>query len=181
VAALVLVPLSVVSFFPFLEPFSSALMPVRRTLNAVRSVNAYHLFAHMTLVRHEVLIEGSDDGEQWQPYEFRYKPGDPKRAPPFVAPHQPRVDFQLWFLTLGGRGIPEYFANLLERLFDAPQTVAPLFASDPFPDRPPALLRLSWYRYRFSDAATRRTSGAWWDRELLGRSPPLRREDVRRR
>src|SRR5207249_3858668 len=72
--------------------------PAHRAIDTVRTLNAYHLFAHMTLVRKEVVIEGSADGETWEPYEFRFKPGDPMRPPPFAAPHQPRVDFQLWFL-----------------------------------------------------------------------------------
>ncbi len=145
-----------------------ALAPVRQVLAAVRSINAYHLFVHMTRVRREVVIEGSADGATWRPYEFRYKPGDPERAPPLVAPHQPRVDFQLWFLTLGGRISAPYFDTLLRRLITDPAAVAPLFAVDPFAGTPPALVRVAVYRYRFSDVATRRQSGAWWRRELIG-------------
>ena len=39
-------------------------------------VNSYGLFAVMTTTRPEIIVEGSDDGEDWTPYEFRYKPGD---------------------------------------------------------------------------------------------------------
>lgn len=176
---LILVPLSLVPFFSFLGPFSHDLLPLRRSLNGLRSINAYHLFAQMTLVRREVVIEGSEDGAHWVPYEFRYKPGDPERAPAFVAPHQPRVDFQLWFLTLGGRSTPRYFGNLLARLFAAPGAMAPLFAHDPFADKPPAFLRVGFYRYQFSDWATRRASGAWWRRELLGYSNNMTPESLR--
>ena len=146
---------------------------MRRVLNAFRSINAYHLFASMTLVRREPIIEGSDDGEHWETYEFRYKPGDPDRAPPFVAPHQPRVDFQLWFLLLGGRTSAPYFDTLLARLLEEPRAVSPLFARDPFPERPPKFVRVAVYRYRFTDVATRRATGAWWSRERLGYSQPL--------
>src|SRR5262249_10193241 len=83
------------------RPRPRALPPLRAVLDEVRSINAYHLFAQMTLVRREPVIEGSDDGVTWQSYELRYEPGDVDRAPPFVAPHQPRVDFQMWFLLLG--------------------------------------------------------------------------------
>src|SRR5207244_8798549 len=98
--AAVLVALSVVSFVPFLPVplgVQRAVLPLRRGLEPFRSVNAYHLFAHMTWVRREPVIEGSADGVAWLPYEFRYKPGDPERPPPFVAPHQPRVDFRAGF------------------------------------------------------------------------------------
>ncbi len=178
-AALVLVPVSVFPFFPFIPSLSREMLPVRRTLNAFRSINAYHLFAQMTRVRDEVVIEGSNDGADWLPYEFRYKPGDVSRAPAFVAPHQPRVDFQLWFLALGGRGAPRYFSTLLARLFGEPRLVAPLFARDPFPDRAPAYVRVVEYRYRFSDIATRRATGAWWERERLASSRALTPESFR--
>lgn len=175
--AAVLIPVSVILFAPFFRPLdglNQAIMPVRAVIGPFRSVNIYHLFASMTLVRREVVIEGSNDGTTWLPYEFRYKPGDVDRPPPFVAPHQPRVDFQLWFLLLRGRQPRElYFSNLLARLFQAPQAVAPLFSRDPFRDVPPKVIRLAFYRYRFTDWGTRRATGAWWQRELLGYSKPM--------
>ena len=30
-------------------------------------------------------------------YEFKYKPGNTRRALPFVAPYMPRLDWQMWF------------------------------------------------------------------------------------
>jgi hypothetical protein len=174
VAAL-LVALSVVQFLPFVRPARGllpGLAPLRRVLTTVRSVNAYHLFAQMTLVRREAVIEGSADGVRWLPYEFRYKPGDPDRAPAFAAPHQPRLDFQMWFLLLGGRGAP-WFDALLVRLVERPQAVASVFAGNPFPDEPPRLVRAAVYRYRMSDRATRRATGAWWTRELEGHTQPV--------
>ncbi|TMB23590.1 MAG: lipase maturation factor family protein [Deltaproteobacteria bacterium] len=178
-----MVALSVIEFLPFLRPpagLERLLLPVRRAVAPFRSVNSYHLFAHMTLVRREAVIEGSADGATWLPYEFRYKPGDPERAPPFVAPHQPRVDFQLWFLLLGPRPGARYFDTLLARLLTAPEAVAPLFARDPFPTTPPRFVRVAIYRYRFTDAATRHATGAWWERELEGRSRPLAAESLHR-
>ncbi len=174
--ALVAVPLSVVPFLPFVDRRAArapVLAPVREVLEATRSLNAYHLFAQMTLVRREVVIEGSDDGTTWSAYEFRYKPGDPDRAPPFVAPHQPRLDFQLWFLPLGGHLRARYFETLLTRLLTRPAAVASVFARDPFPGTPPRFVRVALYRYRFTDRATRRATGDWWTRELVGTSQAL--------
>lgn len=177
-----LVPLSVIPFLPFVPPgraLARTLAPVREVIEPFRSLNAYHLFAQMTLVRREIVIEGSgDDGVHWQAYEFRYKPGDPRRAPAFVAPHQPRVDFQLWFLALRGARSEPYFQALLARLLTEPRVVAPLFATDPFGGTPPRLLRLAFYRYRFTDLATGRAEGRWWQRELLGYSRLIRPGDV---
>jgi hypothetical protein len=163
----VLVGLTLVPFMPVVG-MRLPLGSLPRMLSSYRSINAYHLFAHMTLVRREAVIEGSDDGTTWLPYEFRSKPGDPLRPPPFVAPHQPRVDFQLWFLLLGGGRRAPYFDALLDHLARDPAPVADLFAVNPFPERPPRLLRVAIYRYRFTDWATGRATGAWWSRELLG-------------
>lgn len=174
--AAVLVALTLVPFMPFvpqLRPLARAVLPARALLDEVRSINAYHLFAQMTGVRREPVIEGSDDGVTWQSYELRYEPGDVDRAPPFVAPHQPRVDFQMWFLLLGGRILAPWFRTLLDRLLHEPAVVAPLFARDPFPTTGPRFLRVSVYRYRFSDAATRAATGAWWTRELEGTTRPI--------
>jgi hypothetical protein len=166
----VLVALTIVPFLGFvpgLRGLDRALLPVRRVLAPFRSINAYHLFAQMTLVRREPVIEGSVDGVTWQSYELRYEPGDLERPPPFVAPYQPRVDFQVWFLFLGPRGA-RWFERLLDRLVQAPSAVVSLFARDPFPATPPRFVRIAVYRYRFTDIATRAATGAWWQRELLG-------------
>ncbi len=169
-AAALLVLISIVPFLPFLVgSIPSQLTPLRRVLGGIRSINAYHLFATMTLVRREAVIEGSSDGQTWLPYEFRYKPGDPLRAPGFVAPYQPRVDFLMWFLLLGRRDAP-YFDTLLRKMQHKPEAVAPLFAINPFPGEPPAKLRVAIYHYTFTDAATRAPTGLWWNRELLGYS-----------
>ncbi|MFO0981935.1 MAG: lipase maturation factor family protein [Planctomycetota bacterium] len=150
---------------------------IERALAPWRSINCYHLFASMTGHRDEVIIEGSDDGRSWTAYEFRYKPGEVMRPPPWVAPHQPRVDFQMWFLALRPSLDEPYFARLLRHLLIDPASVASVFATMPFADLPPRWLRVSICRYRFTDAAQRRQSGAWWQRQLLWVSRPLTRGD----
>jgi hypothetical protein len=158
----VLAGVTVLPFLTFtpVEPPRAAL----RLLHTTRTINAYHLFVQMTLVRKEVVIEGSEDGERWESYELRWKPGDVDRAPPFVAPHQPRVDFLCWFLMLG-RGNDPWFQRLARALQDDPDAIAPLFSRDPFP-RGPRFVRVSIWRYTFTDLATRRATGAWWSRTL---------------
>src|SRR5690606_23274642 len=128
-----------------------------------------------TLIRREAVIEGSNDGESWRVYEWRYKPGSPERPPAFVAPHQPRVDFQMWFLLLGRRSAP-YFERLLYLLLHRPDAVRPLFAKDPFPTAPPRFLRVAVYRFRFTDRATRAATGAWWERSFETYSRTLTRD-----
>jgi len=131
-------------------------------------VNGYGLFAVMTTSRLEILIQGSDDGETWRDYEFKYKPGDLRRAPPWVAPLQPRLDWQMWFAALGSYRSSPWIISLLYRLLEGATPVAELLERNPFPDRPPKYVRALASRYDFTDFAERRRNGNWWKRE-----PPL--------
>ena len=177
-AAALVAALSLVPFSPWVglpTAADRAVAPMRRFLANWRTLNAYHLFAQMKLIRREAVIEASSDGREWQAYDFRYKPGDLDRAPRFVAPHQPRVDFQMWFLLLRGGAVPPYFDALLDRILDGSHAVDPLFRRNPFPDEPPRFVRVAVYRYRFTDADERRASGDWWQREFLGTTAPRSR------
>jgi len=137
-------------------------------------VNQYGLFAVMTTTRPEIIVEGSRDGHAWRAYEFRYKPGDLRRAPPFVAPHQPRLDWQMWFAVLAPYYENPWFLRFCERLMEGSPDVVRLLASNPFPDAPPRFIRAVVYRYEFTDVATRRAAGTWWTRaEFLGLYCPV--------
>src|ERR1041384_7795182 len=81
-------------------PLPATLTAPLRIVDPFRSINSYGLFRVMTTEREEIVIEGSDDGEAWETYQFKYKPGDPNRRPGFVEPHQPRLDWQMWFAAL---------------------------------------------------------------------------------
>ena len=149
--------------------------PVASVLEAVEPfhlVNTYGLFAVMTTERNEIVVEGSNDGRTWKAYEFRYKPGDLKRAPGWMIPHQPRLDWQMWFAALGSYDRNPWFARFLGRLLEGAPAVTALLADDPFAGRPPRYVRALLYRYRFSDPATRAETGQWWTRELTGMYAP---------
>ena len=143
-----------------------ALARLHDAVAPARSVNPYGLFAVMTTDRPEIVIEGSDDGVTWRAYELRYKPGDLHRAPRWAAPHQPRLDWQMWFAALGPA--PAWFRHLLQRLLEGSRDVLALFETNPFPDHPPKYVRALLYDYHMTDRATLRRTGAWWRRELLG-------------
>jgi hypothetical protein len=148
-----------------LRPFR----PILPVVSAFRLVNTYGLFAVMTTERPEIILEGSEDGSAWQAYEFRYKPGDLFRAPPVVAPHQPRLDWQMWFAALRGDYTREaWFMRLVEALLNNEPVVLRLLAYNPFPDRPPRYVRAVMYDYEFTTPAERAAGGAWWRREELG-------------
>nr|MDQ2867753.1 lipase maturation factor family protein [Verrucomicrobiota bacterium] len=137
-------------------------------IEAFRIVNGYGLFRVMTKERPEIQIEGSADGIDWTPYEFKWKPGDVNRAPRWVAPHQPRLDWQMWFAALGSRHDRAMVANLMMRLLENESSVTPLLARNPFATRPPRFVRAVLYKYEFTNAAERRASGAWWKRREIG-------------
>ncbi|MDY7232343.1 lipase maturation factor family protein [Hyalangium rubrum] len=132
----------------------------------LRAVNSYGLFSVMTVERPEISIEGSEDGEHWREYPFRYKVSRLDQAPRQVAPHQPRLDWQMWFAALGSP--PSWFLSLLVRLLEGSPEVLALLERNPFPERPPRYVRAVLYDYRMTDPATRRSTGAWWKREQLG-------------
>jgi hypothetical protein len=130
-------------------------------------VGAYGLFANMTTSRPEIVVEGSDDGQNWRAYEFRYKPGDLSRPPPWVAPHQPRLDWQMWFAALGSYEQNLWFGRFLARLLEGSPEVLALLERNPFPDSPPQFVRAILYDYHFTDYAQRSADGRWWRRREL--------------
>jgi hypothetical protein len=175
--AIVTIPVSALIFASSLgvaPPGASLVSPAADFIAPFRSVNSYGLFAVMTPTRPEIIVEGSDDGEKWFAYEFKYKPGDTQRRPPWVAPHQPRLDWQMWFAALEGYERAPWFSNFCLRLLQGSPEVLRLMAGNPFPKRPPRYVRGILYRYRFTDRSPPDPQGAWWTRELLGAySPPL--------
>ncbi len=161
-----------VSLFHLNVPMPFPVAFVARAAAPLRLVNGYGLFAVMTTRRLEIVLEGSDDGATWRPYEFRWKPGDPLRRPRFVAPHQPRLDWQMWFAALAPYESSPWFAALEARVLEGSPPVLALLAGNPFPQRPPRFLRARLFDYHFTDSAERRASGAWWRREEVGAFGP---------
>ena len=120
----------------------------------LRTINGYGLFRVMTTTRPEIIIEASNDGLTWSEYELPWKPGDPKRRPRLVAPHQPRLDWQMWFAALNPDGNAYWLRNLARRLLEGSPAVVDLFADTVSGDVPPRYVRFVYYRYEFSDPAT---------------------------
>lgn len=149
----------------------AAALALERLLEPVHATSAYGLFAVMTTERDEIVIEGSYDGQLWKEYEFPYKPGDVLRAPPWNIPHQPRLDWQMWFAALEDpRSLP-WFARFLQKLLEGDPQVTALLRANPFPGRPPTYVRALFYEYRFA-APGEAPAGRWWDRRLLGLYTP---------
>jgi len=161
------------------EEWSPLLGSVYARAESFRIVNGYGLFRVMTKDRKEIIIEGSADGIDWQSYEFKWKPGGVKRAPGWCAPHQPRLDWQMWFAALGSYRQNPWFVQTVIALLHGKPRVAALFEENPFPESPPRYIRATLYRYRFTSAEEHRQTGAWWKRQALGEYlPSVSLEDV---
>jgi hypothetical protein len=150
-------------FLPRLRP-PPGFNTIEALVGPFRSLNNYGLFAVMTNPRLELVFEGSNDGREWKAYELPDKPGDLSRRPTWVAPHQPRLDWQLWFAALGDASQNRWVFNICEDLLQGNPSVLALFAHNPFSDHPPRSIRVVRYEYHLTDFKTRRETGHWWRR-----------------
>lgn len=146
-------------------------------LEPFRIANQYGLFAVMTRARYEIEFQGSNDGQTWIAYSFRYKPQALNEAPGIYAPYQPRLDWNLWFASLGSWRENPIVPNTEVRLLANDHDVLSLFASNPFPSAPPKQVRAVLWQYWFTTMAEKRATRNWWRRQLLGLyAPTLERE-----
>lgn len=145
-----------------------------------RTLNNYGLFADMTTIRPEVLVQGSRDGQDWETYDFRWKPDATTDRPKFVEPHMPRVDWQMWFQALrihrayeqtGRCGHSRWFLNFQRALLEGREPVLSLVADNPFGDSPPTYVRTVVYDYRF--AGSEAGESEWWQRSNRRRPCPV--------
>ena len=132
-------------------------------------VNTYGAFGAVGRERNEIIFEGTEDpvitgNTKWKEYEFKAKPGDPNRPPPFVAPYQPRIDWQIWFAAMASPGEYPWTLHFVWKLLHNDQGTLSLLANKPFPDAPPHYIRARLYRYRFTPIGEK----AWWKREPIG-------------
>ncbi len=141
-------------------------------LEPFRVSNQYGLFAVMTRARYEIEFQGSNDGQSWIAYPFRYKPQDPHEAPHLYAPYQPRFDWNLWFASLGGWREYPFVVHTEVQLLRGSPSVLSLFAGNPFPGKPPREVRAVLWQYWFTDLKVKRTEGLWWTRKMLGLYAP---------
>ncbi|HSV61827.1 MAG TPA: lipase maturation factor family protein [Chthoniobacterales bacterium] len=178
-------PINAMLIFSAFKPKADWPRPIATVagyLESFRIVNGYGLFRVMTKARPEIVIEGSADGNEWQAYEFKWKPGDLNTAPQWAAPHQPRLDWQMWFAALGSYRQNPWFVSLLERLLRNEPAVTRLLARNPFSDAPPRYVRAKLFEYHFTTAEEHRATSAWWKREEQGEYlPAVSLENFQRR
>lgn len=145
---------------PFVSDRFTALDPMLMTFVETRVNSSYGLFAVMTTQRLEVFIEGSRDGVKWESYRFRSKPNGADDCGHWIAPHQPRLDWQMWFLSLSV-GHPQWvnhspwFLRLLDGLGERRPEILALLEDAPFGGDAPRLLRVQARDF------TRGTDNCW--------------------
>src|ERR1700745_565945 len=122
--------------------------------------------------RYEIEFQGSEDGQNWTAYGFRYKPQELNEPPGIYAPYQPRFDWNLWFASLGAWRDYPIVPNTEVRLLANDQDVVALFAGNPFRDAPPRQVRALLWQYWFTTMPEKRATGMWWRRELVGLYAP---------
>jgi hypothetical protein len=156
-------------------PFRTLPLPTLPTeaLEHFRIANQYGLFAVMTNGRYEIEFQGSNDGQSWTPYPFRYKPQVLNETPRIYAPYQPRFDWNLWFASLGDWRQDDIVPLTEERLLENNKDVLALFRGDPFSQAPPRYVRAVLWQYWFTTREQKRTTGNWWRRQLLGLYAPV--------
>jgi lipase maturation factor 1 len=151
--------------------FSLPISPVI-ALDPFRIANRYGLFAVMTRGRYEIEFQGSEDGQSWISYPFRFKPQQLNQPPGIYAPYQPRFDWNLWFASLGAWRDYPIVPNTEVQLLSNEKDVLQLFASNPFYGRPPRQVRAQLWQYWFTSMEEKRKTGMWWRRKLLGLYAP---------
>jgi len=158
------------------KPWPLPTTPVS-ALEPFRVANRYGLFAVMTRGRYEIEFQGSDDGQNWLVYPFRFKPQDPRKAPRIYAPYQPRFDWNLWFASLSSWRQEPIIVRTEQNLLRGDADVLLLFAGNPFPRAPPRQVRCVVWQYWFTTPAEKQSQGMWWKRRQLGLyAPTLERQ-----
>lgn len=140
-------------------------------------INEYGLFRVMTTKRPEIIVEGSASqvlqNAEWKEYTFKWKPGALHEPPRFIEPHQPRLDWQMWFAALSRFERTPWFQQFLVRLLQGSPDVLSLLKEDPFPDHPPKYVRAVLYEYEFTNWEERKGTGNWWRRKYVGPYAPV--------
>ncbi|MGC0335951.1 lipase maturation factor family protein [Streptomyces sp. SLBN-8D4] len=154
---------------------------MNRSFDPLHLVNTYGAFGSVSRIRYEVVVEGTADDvprreSEWKEYEFKGKPGDPRRWPRQFAPYHLRLDWMMWFAALSPTYAGAWFGAMVERLLENDPATLRLLRRSPFPaDEPPRYVRAVLFRYRYTTWRELRETGACWERTYVREYlPPTR-------
>ncbi|KAI4487971.1 hypothetical protein M0802_011675 [Mischocyttarus mexicanus] len=161
----------------------SQIQKLYRYVEHLHIVNSYGLYRPMKDIggRREIIIEGSNDSDgPWKEYEFLYKPGNVNNLLPFVAPHQPRLDWQMCLAASTRYEQNPWLKSLTYRLLNGQPEVLALIntVENPFNAKPPKYIKASLYHYHYVPwNNTQSNTQAWWTREKVDIYMPTYRRD----
>lgn len=144
-------------------------------------VNTYGAFGTVGKERYNVVFEGTaftdtTNAAGWRPYIYKGLPVELNKRPPQIAPYQLRLDWQMWFAAMASPSDYPWTYNLIYKLLNNDKGTLSLFASNPFPGKPPKYVRAVLYRYKF--AKPDNPQKFWWERERIALwIPPLSVDD----
>jgi hypothetical protein len=150
----------------------SARQRMNMSFNPYHLINTYGAFGSIGRIRREVVIEGTDESEitertAWKEYEFKGKPGDPRRLPRQWAPYHLRLDWLMWFAALSPLYARDWLGPFVVRLLQNDKPTLRLLRRNPFAEAPPRYVRAQLYEYRFTTWSELRREHAWWRRDLV--------------
>ena len=156
-----------------IQPVINMLSPgqiMNTSFDPLDLVNTYGAFGTVGRERLNVVFEGTmdekpDDKANWKPYIYKGLPVELNRRPPQIAPYQPRLDWQMWFAAMSSPNEYPWTVNLVSKLLHNDPGAVGLFASNPFPNKPPRYIRAVLYRYSFAKPGN--PQGLWWNRERI--------------
>ncbi|EJW83266.1 hypothetical protein WUBG_05822 [Wuchereria bancrofti] len=132
--------------------------------------------------RPEIILEGSYElNGPWTMFDFYSKPGKLNERPRFVLPHQPRLDWQMWFAALGTYHNNAFFLSLTYHLLRNNSEVTYLMKKYPFEEKLPKFIRADLYLYHYT---TINLKNKWpkdyWRRDFQQEyMPSVTREDAK--
>lgn len=168
--------------------WARALLTYLQWVSPLRLVNGYGVFPPKSGPPFRIVpvFEGSDDGQTWQAYRYKYYGSSPHEPPPFVAPHHPRVDMGLFYAAIGvtdagfygsylGDGTPyacwapySWLDRFAQHLLVAEPGILQLIGHNPFPARPPKFVRASAIAISPATRSEHRETGAYWRTRRIG-------------
>ncbi|CAI2357308.1 unnamed protein product [Caenorhabditis sp. 36 PRJEB53466] len=142
------------------------IMQYYKSANSWGLANFYGSYKQMTTFgKPEIIIEGAHAIEgPWKEFQFSSKPGDISKRPKFIAPHQPRLDWQLTLAAEGTYQQNPFFMSLVYHLLQNTTEVVNLIENYPFQNRsePLTFVRAKLYMYHFTNIGEKH----WWSRDF---------------
>ena len=152
------------------------------SFDRLRLANTYGAFGTVAEERVELIVESAcSSNGPWKPYEFKVKPGDVYRGPPWITPYHYRLDWQMWIASqLGNIDRSPWMYSFLLKLLHQEKEVTDLISNDPWDKdaedtAQPKFIRIEKYKYKFNQGEY--SSGIeteYWTRERTGRFFPYR-------